>query len=206
MQTHATKNIQNENAKVQYIQNMVSLDDDIVLKNDTGSFYIKGKLRGKNSEKIAKQDKINFTFYDIQNKDKIPVDEACTVINHDINEFEVQCIPEHNFSTVSDKVTSVKDAQLANTCIPTFWAFIVTCVSPVFAKARAPRVISTFSTGKSVKLVQFKNAPCSIISSDATSVSTVSKAVHPANANSGIVFILLDPRFTLTIPVFWCAK
>ena len=36
MQAHATKNIQNENAKIQYIQNMVSLDDGIVLKNDTG--------------------------------------------------------------------------------------------------------------------------------------------------------------------------
>ena len=98
MQAHATKNIQNENAKVQYIQNMVSLDDGIVLKNDTRSFYIKGKLRGKNSEKIAKQDKIKFTFYDIQNEDKIPVDETSTVINHDLNEFEVQCIPDHNFS------------------------------------------------------------------------------------------------------------
>lgn len=115
MQAHATKNIQNENAKVQYIQNMVSLDDGIVLKNDTGSFYIKGKLRGKNSEKIAKQDKINFTFYDIQNEDKIPVDETCTVINHDLNEFEVQCIPEHNFSaylfqsngTSMDEITGI---------------------------------------------------------------------------------------------------
>ena len=79
------------------IQSLVSLDG-IVTNNDTGSFYITGRLTGKDAEKIAEQNQITFTFFDIRNDNKTPVNETCNVVNHTIDNFQVKCDPVHNMT------------------------------------------------------------------------------------------------------------
>ena len=57
------------------------LNEGKVYNNDTTYFFIKGNLNGENSEIIAQQDKLTFTFYDISKNGKIPINVECDVLN-----------------------------------------------------------------------------------------------------------------------------
>jgi len=55
----------NLTVQAQKFTSLFSLDNDTFYINDSSLFYIKGKLFGADRDKVAEQDKIRFTFYDI---------------------------------------------------------------------------------------------------------------------------------------------
>ena len=80
----AAYNISNE---VDEIDEIVSLNDGIVYNNRTGVFWIRGKSKDLNVEKVP------IRFYDVYTKDKEGVDVLCDVVSREETDYQLKCTP-----------------------------------------------------------------------------------------------------------------
>ena len=91
-------NLMNQTSNVSKV---VILNNGYVFSNDSEIFYIRGNLVGQHSDKIADKNQINFTFSDFSNgeENREFVNVICLVTNHDLDNFELKCEPEGNFTS-----------------------------------------------------------------------------------------------------------
>ena len=79
---------------------IVSFDDAKFMKseneNDTSSFLVKGYLKGDKKKKVAEQDNLIITFWDVINGQRFGYNTTCEVIDHDPDDFSIKCSPENN--------------------------------------------------------------------------------------------------------------
>ena len=87
------------------VNKFVTLNNGYVFSNDSSIFYVRGKLVGQNSDRVAIKDQVTFTFYDNTtagagvNQIGVPVNVTCLVTNHDVENFELKCEPKGNLTT-----------------------------------------------------------------------------------------------------------
>jgi hypothetical protein len=79
---------------------IVYFDDAKFMKseneNDTSSFLVKGYLEGDKKKKVAEQDNLIITFWDVINGQRFGYNTTCEVIDHDPDDFSIKCSPENN--------------------------------------------------------------------------------------------------------------
>ena len=104
----ASFNIQNE---VSDIDGVVTLNEGRILDNNTDTFWIKGKMKDLNVDKIP------FTFYDVYTKERMGYDVTCDVINREENNFQLKCTPPDDMNLTgylyqSNGTVGTKDINL----------------------------------------------------------------------------------------------
>ena len=87
------------------VSKIISLQNGVVFNNDTSTFYIRGQLKGVDTDTIP------FSFVDKSKgeNDTSRVNVRCTVINKDEDDFQIKCDPDVDLQTYINGTIGVLD-------------------------------------------------------------------------------------------------